>query len=404
MSEPLGAGDGNAQIIREMIEELHAGASPDDVKERFKEVLKGISPIEIAQAEEQLVNEGLPREEIQRLCEVHLAVFKETLEKQEIDVPPGHPIHILLSEHRFVKETVAELSDLLPRIQEAAGLDEAGSALSRTGELLAHLREYDKHKVREENCLFPYLEKHGVTEPPAIMWSEHDDQRDRIKQATRTLEERGALAFEAFRTDLLSHLTHVTVIIPDHFFKEENILFPAALSAIGEAEFGDIKASMDDLGYCYFTPKEAIGEEEVVTGPAREQEGRIPLETGSLSREELEAMLNTLPVDVTFVDSSDTVRYFSLSKDRIFPRTKAIIGRNVQQCHPQKSIHVVEQIVDDLKSGRRDVAEFWIRVQGRLVHIRYIALRGRDGEYLGCMEVSQDITDLKQIEGEKRLL
>lgn len=404
MSEPLGAGDSNAQIIREMIEELHAGASPDDVKERFKEVLKGISPIEIAQAEEQLINEGLPREEIQRLCEVHLAVFKETLEKQEIDVPPGHPIHILLSEHQFVKETVAELSDLLPRIQEAAGLDEAGSVLSRTGELLAHLREYDKHKVREENCLFPYLEKHGVTEPPAIMWSEHDDQRDRIKQATRTLEEKDALAFEAFRTDLLSHLTHVTVIIPDHFFKEENILFPAALSAIGDTEFRDIKASMDDLGYCYFTPKEAIGEAEVVTGPAREQEGRIPLETGSLSREELEAMLNTLPVDVTFVDSSDTVRYFSLSKDRIFPRTKAIIGRKVQQCHPQKSIHVVEQIVDDLRSGRRDVAEFWIRVKGRLVHIRYIALRGREGEYLGCMEVSQDITDLKQIEGEKRLL
>ena len=120
--------------------------------------------------------------------------------------------------------------------------------------------------------------------------------------------------------------------------------------------------------------------------------------------EELEAALNTLPVDVTFVDKDDTVRFFSQGKERIFVRTKAIVGRKVQQCHPKKSIHIVNQILDAFKKGNRDVAEFWLNLKNRLVLIRYFAVRDRKGAYLGCLEVTQDITDIKKIEGEKRLL
>jgi len=123
-----------------------------------------------------------------------------------------------------------------------------------------------------------------------------------------------------------------------------------------------------------------------------------------MTREGLEAVLNTLPVDITFVDKTDTVRYFSQSKERIFPRARAIIGRKVQQCHPQESVHVVQQILDDFRSGQRDVARFWIQLKERLIYIRYFAVHGKEGEYLGCLEVTQDITDLREIEGEKRLL
>ena len=130
----------------------------------------------------------------------------------------------------------------------------------------------------------------------------------------------------------------------------------------------------------------------------------VSFETGSLTVEEVEAVLNTLPVDLTFVDSNDTVRYFSRSKERIFPRTKAVIGRKVQQCHPQKSLHIVNRILEDFRNGSRDVAEFWINHHGRLVYIRYFAVRDKQRKYLGCLEVTQDITDLKKIEGEKRLL
>jgi hypothetical protein len=130
----------------------------------------------------------------------------------------------------------------------------------------------------------------------------------------------------------------------------------------------------------------------------------ISFETGSLSEEEIESVLNSLPVDITFVDKEDTVRYFSQSKGRIFPRAKAVIGRKVQQCHPQESLQKVVQILEDFKSRRRDVAEFWINLKGRLIYIRYFAVRDGDGKYLGCLEVTQDITDVQKITGEKRLL
>jgi len=130
----------------------------------------------------------------------------------------------------------------------------------------------------------------------------------------------------------------------------------------------------------------------------------LRFEAGTLSKDELEAILNTLPADITFVDKEDTVRYFSKSEKRIFVRTKAIIGRKVQQCHPQKSIHIVDKIVESFRNSKKDVAEFWIQKDNRLVHIRYFPVRNKDGKYLGTIEVTQDITDLKKIEGEKILL
>ena len=404
MSERFGEKETKKQTIKDLIKQLHAGVSPDEVKEKFRGVLKDIDPIEIAQVEEELINEGLPRQEIQKLCEVHLAVFKESLEKPKSDVPSGHPIHILLKEHELVKGFVAGISVLLPKVEQAKDLAGIENELSKIGELLTHLKEYGRHKVREENTLFPYLEKHGLAQPPAIMWSEHDEQREEIKEASKTLENKGTLGFEEFKGKLLSHLKKLTDLIPNHFYKEENILFPAALRLIGDGEWREIRASMDDLGYCYFTPEDAISEKVELAKDVKEQEGEITFETGSITKEELEALLNTLPVDITFVDKGDTVRYFSLTKERIFPRAKAVIGRQVQQCHPQKSIHVVTQILDDFRDGRRDAAEFWIQLGERLIHIRYFAVHDSNGEYLGCLEVTQDITDLKKIEGERRLL
>jgi len=404
MSERSNEKETKKHLIKGLIQQLHAGVSPDEVKEKFKGVLKDISPAEIAQVEEELINEGLPRQEIQKLCEVHLAVFRESLDKPKSEVPPGHPIHILLKEHELVKGFVEGISALLSKVEPAEDLAGIENDLSRIGELLTHLKEYDRHKVREENTLFPTLEKHGVTQPPAIMWTEHDEQRKEIKEARKTLEDRETLVFEEFKGKLLSHLKNLTGLIPDHFYKEENILFPMALELIGDAEWNDIKASMDDLGYCYFTPEDAIGKKVALAKDAKGQEGEITFEIGSITKDELEAILNTLPVDITFVDKEDTVRYFSQSKERIFPRAKSVIGRKVQQCHPEKSVEVVIQILDDFRNGRRDAAEFWIQLKERLILIRYFAIRSKENEYLGCLEVTQDITDLKNIEGEKRLL
>ena len=138
------------------------------------------------------------------------------------------------------------------------------------------------------------------------------------------------------------------------------------------------------------------------TAPA--PEGVLQFETGSLSKEEIEAILNALPVDISFVDANDTVKYFNKAEKRIFVRTKAVIGRKVQLCHPQKSVHIVNKILEAFKTGKKDVAEFWIAMDNRLIHIRYFAVRDKNGKYLGTMEVTQDLTDIKKIEGQKRLL
>ncbi|MFQ6061479.1 MAG: PAS domain-containing protein, partial [Thermoplasmata archaeon] len=211
--------------------------------------------------------------------------------------------------------------------------------------------------------------------------------------------------FKDFGRQLGGIASELDDMLSSHFQKENRILFPTGMQVIEENEWADIGSQFEDIGYCCFTPE--VGEvhaEKVAGRKEAEKEGEIPFGTGSLSREQVEAILNSLPVDVTFVDSEDRVKYFSQSKDRIFVRTKAVIGRKVQQCHPQKSVHLVNQILEEFKSGKKDVADFWINMKGRLIYIRYFPVRNQEGEYLGCLEVTQDITDIKGIEGEKRLL
>jgi len=402
MSEMLGKD--RKEVLKGIIRSLHQGADPEAVKARFKEVLEGATPLEIARAEEELIREGLPREEVHRLCEVHLALFREALEGQKTLAPPGHPIHILMEEHRILLGLADELKGLARRIGEAGEMEPA--SLEQLRHVEEHLRDSESHYVREENVLFPYLEKHGVTQPPAIMWMEHDRIREAKKGLYKLVEGREGMEFQDFARQLDEAASSLAELLANHFHKENNILFPVALRVMAEEEWKDVRQQFDELGYCCFTPQAArVPLEEIeVPAPEPEVEGRVTFETGMLSKEELEAILNTLPVDITFVDRDDEVRYFNQSKERIFPRTKAVIGRKVQQCHPQKSVHVVNRILDDFKSGRRDVAEFWIQMGGRFIHIRYFPVRSREGEYLGVLEVTQDITEIKELEGEKRLL
>jgi hypothetical protein len=406
MSELFGKEKDKKEVLKGLIRRLHEGADPEELKEKFKEVIKDVTPAEIARIEEELIREGMPREEIRRLCDVHLAIFRETLEKEKTIAPAGHPIHILMEEHKILLKIADELRNLAKEMKEAKDFDSVIEEMKQLSHITEHFKESESHYLREENVLFPYLEKHGITQPPAIMWMEHDKIREIKKSLYRLTDLRERMAFQDFAKQLDETAISLADMLSNHFYKENNILFPTALKVIEENEWKDVRHQFDELGYCCFTPETAritIKEVKPPT-PKPEVEGLISFETGTLSKEEIEAIFNTLPVDITFVDKEDTVRYFSQSRERIFPRTKAVIGRKVQQCHPQKSIHIVNQILEDFKSGRKDAAEFWINLKGRLIHIRYFAVRNKNRDYLGCLEVTQDITDLKKIEGEKRLL
>jgi len=397
------------RMLKEVIMQLHEAVSPQEVRERFRQVLEGISPVEIAKIEQELVKEGMPREEIRKLCDVHLAVFREQLEKQKLDVPIGHPIGILMEEHKVMLQFAEKLGMIADKVQQVSDISYVGDEIHQIEHIAEDFLDAEKHYLREENVLFPNLEKHGITEPPSIMWMEHNQIREKKKQLSKLIENYSSISFQDFKKQLGETAESLSSILPSHFFKENSILFPAALRVITDEEWKDVRKEFDEIGYCCFTPP------SLTVTPQREEtkeanaalgalEGILQFETGSLTKEELEALLDSLPVDITFVDKEDTVKYFNKAEGRVFVRTKAVIGRKVQLCHPQKSVHIVNRILDVFKAGKEDVAEFWIPMNNRLIHIRYFAVRDKNGEYLGTMEVTQDITDIKKIEGEKRLL
>ena len=393
------------QALKNLLKRLHEGADPEHIKKECQKTLGDVPPTEMARVEEELVKEGLPREELQKFCDIHLALLKESFIKEGPLAPAGHPIHILMEEHKLLIQFADELKNAAKEMKGASGYTSATDKMDQLEHVVKHLRDSDSHYIREENVLFPSLEKHGIKEPPAVMWMEHDRIRDIKKSIYRIVDSCQSVDFGDFVKQLNEVALALADILSGHFYKENNILFPAALEVIGEGEWLDIRHQFDELGYCCFTPEPArvaFGEIET-PAIAPETKDTVSFETGSLSKEQIEAIFNNLPVDVTFVDKDDTVRYFSQSRDRIFPRAKAIIGLKVQNCHPQKSVHVVNQILEDFKSGKKDVAQFWINMQGKLVYIRYYAVRS-DDNYLGCLEVTQDITDIKKIKGERRLL
>lgn len=387
--------------LKRAVEKLHSGSDVGAVRDEFKEILKDASPLEISKIEEELIEEGIPREKVQRLCDVHLELFKDSLQEPSQDLPDTHPIHILMTEHKIILEAAIKLAELARVCSENISKAPSPETISGIMRSIETLKQSANHYQREENVLFPRLETHGIVQPPAIMWSEHDIIRGIEKTIFGIFEKGSRLdkeALELLRTSALS----LSETLSSHFFKENNILFPTSLKLFSEDEWRDARLDFDDIGYGVYRPKLLHGVEE--SRRAGDMEGMIKFESGSMERETLEEMLNTLPIDMTFVNADDHVQYFSLSPDRIFVRSKSVIGREVRKCHPQKSVDKVEQILKDFRSGKRDKAEFWINLGGKLIYIRYFAVRGSDGKYLGCLEVTQDITEIQKIQGEKRLL
>lgn len=406
MSELINNREYRQKVLKELIAELHRGKSVAEIKPRFEELIAGISTKEIAEMEQALINEGMPAAEIQKLCDVHAAVFKGSIAEihraQRPEELPGHPVRTFKLENREIEKLIGErikphLGTFLENDQE-----EKGRLLRDDLDLL---REIDKHYLRKENLLFPIMEQYGITAPPKVMWGVDDEIRNLIKEAGRLAADGGAT-----REQVQQGAGAALEKIGEMIFKEESILFPMALETLSEDEWGKIAAESGEIGYCLAEPPDAwrplnINVEQKVQAEGREPagDGYLRFETGVLTSEEISQMLNALPVDLTFVDKDGAVKYFSQGKERIFPRTKTIIGRKVQNCHPPASVHIVEQIVADLQSGRKDHEDFWIRMGERFVYIRYFAVRNAAGEYLGTMEVTQDIRPIQAISGEKRL-
>ena len=407
ISEIINNREYRQKVLKELIMELHNGKTVEEIKPRFQELIKDISTHEITQMEQALIMEGMPVEEIQRLCDVHAAVFKGSIsdihKPQKQEEIPGHPVHTFKLENRAVEKLIRERIRPDAERFEADDSEENQKALQKD---IKELREVEKHYLRKENLLFPYLEKYGITAPPKVMWGVDDEIRAAMKEAEKLLE-----SYSGDKKAALDKLNAAVNGVSEMIYKEENILFPMSVETLSEDEWLKIEEGSDEFGYCLVRPAEKWKPARRDMEEKAKDEGEKPagedqyirFETGLLTPEEISAMFNALPLDITFVDKTGAVKYFSQGKDRIFARPKTIIGRMVENCHPPASVHVVEKVVEDLRSGRKDHEDFWIRMGDKYVLIRYYAVRNANGEYLGTMEVTQDIRPIQEITGEKRL-
>lgn len=394
MSQEINNREYRQQIIKDLIAQLHGGKSVDEVKEQFAAAFDGVSAEEIAQAEQALITNGLPVSEVQRLCDVHAAVFKGSIEDihKPVDAAdiPGHPVNTLKRENRAIEQLAGEIQKSIQTLSK----EELAARLEK-------LQQIDKHYLKKENLFFPYMEQYGITAPPKVMWGVDDEVRGQLKQLIKDLQAGEPSA-------LLEPLSALLAKITEMIFKEENILLPMLLENLTQDEWKRIADESGELGYCLIDTvpewKPAAPEQAHAVAQEKKEAGVVTLPTGVLRTEEIIRLLDTLPVDITFVDKDDTVKYFSQGAERIFPRTKAVIGRKVVNCHPPASVHIVAKIVEDFKSGIKDHEDFWIHMGEKFVYIRYFAVRDEKGEYLGVLEVTQDIKPIQDITGEKRLV
>ncbi|HWR44894.1 DUF438 domain-containing protein [Sporomusa sp.] len=406
MSELINNREHRKQIIKEILLDLHQGKTVAEVKPRFDAVAEEMDAAELSLIEQSLINEGIPVEEIQNLCDVHAAVFKDALsEKPDIEVADGHPIDIYRDENQALEKLIEkEIRPLLTDLRAASPEDERVIVMKLV-EKLNLLWDIDKHYTRKENLIFPFLENYGITAPPKVMWGVDDEIRGLLKESKRM-----ALHYEAgSKEQLIEKVGETLHQVNEMIFKENKILFPMLVETLSENDWVRIQEDSAQIGYCLIEPslnwmphKTSLTDSEPeVTNP--NVQGYIKFETGVLTPKEIELIFSHLPIDITFVGKDDLVKFFSASKERIFHRTRTIIGRKVENCHPPSSVHIVEQLAGDLKSGKKDKETFWLRLGDKYVHIQYIAVRDANGEFVGVLEATQDIKPLQAITGEKRI-
>ena len=385
--------------LKELILSLHNGKDLETAKAEFKEKFGEITTKEISQMEQALLAENkITVQEIQKLCDVHAAVFEGSISDihnvlADVTNEPGHPLKVLRDENERIEKLIVE--EIEPYL-EVPGK----TAMLMLRVAFDRLWEIDKHYTRKEMLMFPHLEKKGITAPPKVMWGVDDEIRRDIKEVINLLGSVG------ISEELVKEKVRAVILrVRDMIFKEDNILLPLLEANLKFVHWVSVDLASPEIGW-FLTPpatpwNKEFSEEDV--HQPRLSDDELQMSSGSLTHSEVDAILNTLPIDMTFVDKDGHVKYFSQGSDRIFARPQTILGRHVTMCHPPGSVDVVEKIIAKLRSGESNVEDFWIQNEKMFVHIRYFAVRDRDGNYLGVLETTQNIKPLRALVGEKRM-
>ncbi len=408
MSELINNSKFRKEKLKELILKLHQGENPEKVREELKNTLRQIPYGEVVEVEQELIKEGLPETEVLKLCDVHGEVLDGHIDQSAAkSIPEGHPVDVFKQENKELVK-VAEKAQVLLGTLYAVNPDNFRQYTLQLLSCYNELLDVDKHYKRKEYLLFPFLEKNEITGPPKVMWGKHDEIREQLKGCIEILRNEDLKKSDLEDAEEILFAPVLKTLI-DMTKKEEDILFPMSMDLLTVEEWWQIHKQTLEFGFTLYDPEiewkpEGLHAESYENTGILNENGTIQLPSGSFTAKEIMAILNTVPVDMTFVDKEDKVKYFTQGSERIFARSRSIINRDVRLCHPPGSVHIIEKILDDFKSGRASHAPFWIQMQGKFIYIEYYALRDENGEYLGTLEVSQNLTNARNLQGERRIL
>ncbi len=406
MSEFINNSTQRKEKLRSLLLRVHAGENIDSIRQELIEALTDIPYNEVVEVEQEMIDDKvLTEDEILTFCDIHTDILDGKIDQSGAKaIPAGHPVDTFQKENIALKGETEKAYSL---IESAKGLtnDKLPGFVLQMRTIFNALSDIDKHYKRKEYLLFPYMEKHLITGPPTVMWGKHDELRGFLNAAIKELES-SITTVEQMQSIVENHLNRVLELVDGMIMKEEEILFPMAMDTLTEEEWYKIYSETLEFGFCLIDPEDDWKPAGVKVEKQQYVEaGAIQLSSGSFDIQQLEALFLHLPIDITFVDANDKVAFFSHSPNRVFERNRSIIGRDVRMCHPPGSVNIVEQIIEDFKSGKENKAMFWMsNFQGRFIYIEYSAVRDKENNYLGVVEVTQDITQMRKLEGDQRLL
>ena len=391
------------QALLKILHYIQDGGDFTEAKKMFQESFDKVDVSEITAAERELIAQGLDPRKIQYLCNVHADVFKGNIKENAANPDfdtPGHPVNTLKQENVVIKSLVNDY--LLPNLKKWEK-DHSEQTLSKIKQALSDLATIGKHYARKETSFFPLMTKYGITAPPQVMWGVDDKIRRLIKEANNVVNEN-----DVDPAKLRKIIDEVSHEVLEMIFKEEEIMVPMIDEVASPADWGNVKDEEKQIGYTLINPPMnwKPKEEPKTAGPLSVDHLSslfINFKEGALNLEQLSAILDLLPFALTFVDENDKVAYFG-GGAAIFPHSKNAIGNSVFSCHTPESKPIVEKIFQDLHSGEKKVVTYWFKPKmlGRMLYLRYYAVHNKDGKYLGCLEVAEDITDIQKLSGQKK--
>jgi len=407
------------EIVHEIKSAYDEGKiSLEEARKALKDRVQHLAPYEIAIIEQEMVEETEDeciKEDIQAMLEV----FQDVLVTKDQELPENHPVSCYRRENAKMKELLLSVEDLVqyPLIK------------NQWLELYEDLLKFKIHLSRKQNQLYPVLEKKGFTRPTTTMWTLDDFIRDEISECY-------SLLLEDKEEEFIGKQAELVADVRDLMDKEENILYPTSLEMINEEEFRYMAEGDQEIGFAYISVQaDKSGNSASASSPAsastagaplsglssstgfaeelagllgkygfNNKEEKLNVSTGQLTLEQINLIYQHMPVDLSYVDENELVCFYTDTKHRVFPRSKNVIGRDVKNCHPKASVHIVEEIIKKFRSGEQDKAEFWINKPDLFIYIIYYAVRDEKGKFRGVLEMMQDCTHIRSLQGSQTLL